>query len=948
MNNKSFTAILKSRAARGSMVLPIAIFLGVILLAGLIFVVFMQMTSHQKQAQTAVDAAALAVGKEISKVTITDPGLGRVGVVDDYSNLGLAGRPVYGINTVMARCRLDLIISRRLGNTTMDFLAKDDARQLANATRRLNNLLCTANGAGIIKYEDATGAAKTVSLAQVAADAYNSSGLRPASVAPVTAADITIEMGRTNSSGVTNIPVPSPLARAEVNVLTNAATVKQGMKDTTYYRSNIPVPVNGSDARFVFSQVGETVALIDRASFAPAATESVLTGPPVVFPTTVKVTVKEKVRAIAGGDGVTTESKPAQVKQEIACACAGNRRITPTAGIFRLEFPQGVPAQDNGVSYDTIVSLMNSSMLPGDAGASTPGSNSGWKGNGHYFTAKDGAFPGKGNVQRTDVNGRNADNPSVALAFFVYDWLRNEGLRPNVDAVYNAMNTKLRGKDLIKDRVISQNVDPFFQSAFAADIPNPACNVFGGIFALIPDSDKAMAAGNDPRSLDNFNAQSRNIYLDQAMVFRMQATVPQQLAWAPPYTMAHGKGPDDRPTTTDGNPISELLDFRDDLIQLMQLGRDTAVAGGEVAREQAAAIAKIVAEIDIIVDKQNDIADQMQVALNAGDMSTYWSLQQNWNEWENKRRAKIAEMQEPTRKYNRGLQAYAAGVRAINLGYAIVNNLLAVTALGVDKIEDLYYHIAGNNDFFPPGRAATVSEIVGTGPAATGQNGKATGDKDWLGSPFFVNNLSSVSIPNCPDSVIPTSQSRNFKLTTQGDASKADGGGVILLSIGDEVPVPILPIILQNIEAAGGFNAWAKMLDMATKQNFSQVTGVSSLLEDQLQYQSLNIYAEPDPVDKRLIIVWSIMGQNNVRNQAGADVRNPDQEGNMLDCTLADKDLDKSQQACRNEAIRFQITSPLLIVPPIPPVEIPPAPPGLPPVPSPRVPPPPPPPPQSH
>ncbi|MCW5822364.1 MAG: Tad domain-containing protein [Cyanobacteria bacterium TGS_CYA1] len=947
MKSKSVAAIMSQRSKRGSLVIPIAVFLGVILLAGLIFIIFMQMTSHQKQAQTAVDASVLAVAKEIGKVTIDDPGLGRIGVVDDYSNLGLAGRPVYGINTVMARCRLDLIIARRLNNTTMEFLVKDDSKLLGNATRRLNNLLCSANANGIIKYEDASGVTRTVNLAQVAADAYNSSGLRPASVEPVTAADITIEVGRTNSAGVTNIPVPSPLSRAEVNLTTNAATVNQGMGQQTFYRSNIPVPVSGSDTKFVFSQVGETVALIDRASFTPASTESITTGAPIVFPTTVRVTVKEKVRAIAGGDGKNVTSKPTEIKKEIACACAGNRRITPTAGIFRLEFPQGVPAQDNGVKFDTILSLMNSSMLPADAGSSSSPGTSGWKGNGHYFTSKKGPFPGSGSIARSDVAGRKADNPSVALAFFVYDWLRNESLRPNVDAVYNAMHTKLRGNELIKDQVISYNFD-LMQKAYAAENTNPACNVFGGIFALVPNSDQAMTAGNDPRSLNNFNDGTRNIYLDQAMVFRMQATVPQQLAWAPPHTMAHGKGKDDRPTTTDGNPISELLDFREDLIKMMQLGRDTAVAGGQVAKEQADIIAKIVAEIDAIVDKQNEISDQMQDAINAGNMAEYQSLQQTWNDWENKRRAKVAEMQEPTRKYNRGLIAYSSGVRAINLGLAIINNLLAVTALGVDKIEPLYYHIAGNNDFFPPGRAATVSEIVGTGPAATGQNKKAGGDEDWLGSPFFVKNLSGVAMSNCPESVIPTSQSRNFKLTTQGDASKGEGGGVILLSIGDEVPVPIKPVTVQNIDAVGGFNNWARLMDPASKNNFSQVTGISSLLEDQLQYQSLNIYAEPDPVDNRLVIVWSVMGQNNVRNQSGADVRNPDQEGNMLDCSLADHDLDKSQQACRNEAVRFQITSPLLIVPPFPPVEIPPAPPGLPPVPSPRVPPVPPPPPQSH
>jgi hypothetical protein len=167
-------------------------------------------------------------------------------------------------------------------------------------------------------------------------------------------------------------------------------------------------------------------------------------------------------------------------------------------------------------------------------------------------------------------------------------------------------------------------------------------------------------------------------------------------------------------------------------------------------------------------------------------------------------------------------------------------------------------------------------------------------------------------------------------LTTQGDSSKNSDAGNILLSIGDEIPIPVKPDTLNAINAAGGVSPWSSRIDAATKQNFTQVTGIGSLLEDQLQYQALNVYGGPDRDDARLTVLWSVMGQNNVRNEAGADARDPDKSGNKLDCSMADRNLEPSQQACRSEATRFQITSPLLRVDmPFPTVTIPPPPPGL-------------------
>src|SRR5690606_40078601 len=61
---------------------------------------------------------------------------------------------------------------------------------------------------------------------------------------------------------------------------------------------------------------------------------------------------------------------------------------------------------------------------------------------------------------------------------------------------------------------------------------------------------------------------------------------------------------DDRPCTTDGNPITELLDFRQALVDQLIYGRDTAVAGATVAGEQLAIIQAITEQINQIVTQQ--------------------------------------------------------------------------------------------------------------------------------------------------------------------------------------------------------------------------------------------------------------------------------------------------------------------------------------------------------
>ncbi len=103
-------------------------------------------------------------------------------------------------------------------------------------------------------------------------------------------------------------------------------------------------------------------------------------------------------------------------------------------------------------------------------------------------------------------------------------------------------------------------------------------NVYGAIFKLV-DANQAMTPGQDDRSLVNYNAGTSQRYVDQAYTFRMQASVPQQLAWAAQSsTLATGMDKNGNATTVDGNPVSDLYDLETELLETKRISNETDLA----------------------------------------------------------------------------------------------------------------------------------------------------------------------------------------------------------------------------------------------------------------------------------------------------------------------------------------------------------------------------------
>ena len=894
-----------ARTRSGStLIYGIAGFIAVVVLFGYIALNYQQLFSYQKQAQTSIDAAAIAVAKDVQRVTVLDPRVGRVGVVDQYGTAGLEQRPVLSINTVMATVRLDAIVAQELGNTTMLAAATQDLASAKSAARNLANAMQTYLTGG--NAQDADGRTITgASLRQVAANAYNSNNRRSsAGYKNLTPNDFTIEIGdlRTvfGASGVTNTPCPNPASMDGLNG--NPAFVAQ-VNGTRYYRAKVEIPSPAGP--IMLSNLAEQVRLVDKGLFEGLAANSS------VIPAVVRLSAREQANAIAPQPGANGKL-PTGIVNSVACAQMGGPRLAATSGVLRIEFPQGMPPVGSPAPFTnnavTPLNIMNASQVSsiGQGGSSAP-----WGGNGGYFTANGGAFPGSGGITRADFMGRSSDNPSVSLSLFVYDWLRNEGIKPNVDSVVRA----LRNLDM-RNSPIGQNVailtSPTKATSVAASFleqpvyaqrppvgdPN---NVYGAIFTLV-DANTAMVPGRDPRSLVNFNANTAQRYVDQAYTFRMQSSVPQQLAWAAQSTtLATGMDDKGNATTTDGNPVEDLYDLERELLETKRISNETDVVAQRVLTKYRPLLAQAQAKL---ANAQANLTRALQQSNNDNDdgQVRYWQQE-------------VAAAQALVNKYqavvDRATTASNNGKMGVRVTDTITNNLLSVTAMGTKKIKAGDFLLARGIPFFSPKTVATEAAIEGEGPVPTGHVSNARGSKNWVASDMYIvggtvppniniamDDVTGVMQPVFAQSVLPSSQTRNFRMIVRGDS--AAGDGVVLISTANNGP--------------------------------NATTNPQSILRGQLNYQGLNIYTEPPTRTNPCTINWSVMARNNAYSTQ-ADCRkppkagDPESEGNVLDCSRSQGQTnpDGSAKACDSEVAQWQFTSPLPNCPP------PPIPPGNPP-----------------
>lgn len=117
---------VKSRQSGNTLILMLVLIGFVVLAIALFTVNYTQLMLSNKEAKTAIDAAALQAALDLSRVVIThekdNTYFGNVALVDDLytddkGNLDSTKRPVLGINTIMATIRLDALIANELKNT---------------------------------------------------------------------------------------------------------------------------------------------------------------------------------------------------------------------------------------------------------------------------------------------------------------------------------------------------------------------------------------------------------------------------------------------------------------------------------------------------------------------------------------------------------------------------------------------------------------------------------------------------------------------------------------------------------------------------------------------------------------------------------------------------------------------------------------------------------------
>lgn len=278
---------------------------------------------HQEQ-KTAIEAAALAAAKDLSRVVIEDEHLGFIGL-SDKAPTGLATRgqdgcfnSVKSINTVFATIRLDLLVADKLNNPTMKALCKIDYDKAVLARAALkaklldaiqpNGSVLDADGNSISPYTDAVETFKT----HIVRLSGNPVTLVPNSVK--------LELGVVDGL-VTNTQIPNSV---------DGSFVSQSQQENNCYKAFQNIPYNGY--AFNFTAAGDDVLLLDSSKFKPEQTTST--------DVLADVVRCEAAQETAYSDGTGSARKLST--KVVACAQPFNSiDIVPAPGSFELRFPHG-------------------------------------------------------------------------------------------------------------------------------------------------------------------------------------------------------------------------------------------------------------------------------------------------------------------------------------------------------------------------------------------------------------------------------------------------------------------------------------------------------------------------------------------------------------------------------------------------------------------------------
>lgn len=398
------------RRSYGSMLIFTGvIFLGIVIAIGLFVFSFTRfLGSHQEQT-TAIEGAAIAAAKDLSKIVIDDPDFGFLSI-SDAPPVGKATAaadnyylPATGINTLLATVRLDTIIAEKLDDNTMRACAKRDYTRVLAAKDRLVAALQGAVATGGYGF-DMDG--NKVEPLVDAIEAYQANAVRMTDrKASLDIPTMKLSLGCIPEL-VTNCPVPQPTEFAELS---------QDQQADQYYKSYINVPFR--DNNFVFAGIGDSTKLVDCKLFVES-----IPSLPYTIPTIVKCEADEKFEKTELSGATSTA-----VVHGVACAQpASLNDHRPAAGALSLSFPNGTVS--SLTSLRTI--LLNGSINKSPADRTE--------------TVLSGDYPPSA-LSKVALPVVKSVRPPFGhlLRIAFYDWLHRMGPKINVSSLLTAMKAPL-------------------------------------------------------------------------------------------------------------------------------------------------------------------------------------------------------------------------------------------------------------------------------------------------------------------------------------------------------------------------------------------------------------------------------------------------------------------------------------------------------------------------
>lgn len=398
---------MKSRPARGSILFLVTAFvLGIIILICLFAMGYIRLVGTGSEQKTAIEAAALAAARDLSKIVVDTEEFGYVGLSDSAPiGTNTAARDnfysdVVSINTLIGTARLDLLIASQLDVPEWRTLAIQDLEKAKLAAGKLEQALKDAivpGGSGVDKDGN------RVTPHASAEAAYNQNQIRMTGASSYVAGSMRLALGAINGGTATNIPLPVP---AEVDTTLNSSNSANGM-----YKSYVNAPLGGED--FVFAGIGNSVRLLDVKLWVPA-----VTGLPYQFATIVRAeAVQEVANATHGSNRVR------------AMACAQPASIydpKPAPGALAISFPDGMPS--GAERLNTPIDMYNAPFMSEADDDSD------------YYKSAQGDYP-TDTTSSIDYDSTwpIASDPdkkaSTGCKLAVYDWLKRAGTKANVSSV---------------------------------------------------------------------------------------------------------------------------------------------------------------------------------------------------------------------------------------------------------------------------------------------------------------------------------------------------------------------------------------------------------------------------------------------------------------------------------------------------------------------------------